>query len=255
MRFQKITPTVFLFLFLGLTGMAQNRFTISGTVVDSTGAPLPGATVVLLQQKDSVLVSFGITESDGRFEIRRAPADDYLLQINNFFATRGLPAYIRPLGEANRCLNAWAAVNCDGTQRGGGVGGEERVSRAGGEDHHPPLLHVAHGAAADIGLGDRGDRQRRLHAGDVRRGAHRDHGLVARAPGEPDDRAEADHGRQQHRRDDEALRPFEARPDAAQLRRELVEEGSHVSARRISPKTSTTSPTRPPSCCAPRATG
>lgn len=81
MRFQKITPTVFLFLFLGLTGMAQNRFTISGTVVDSTGAPLPGATVVLLQQKDSVLVSFGITESDGRFEIRRAPADDYLLQI------------------------------------------------------------------------------------------------------------------------------------------------------------------------------
>ena len=45
--------------------------------------------------------------------------DDYLLQLNDFFAKRGLPAYIRPLGEPNRCLNAWSAVNCDGAQRGG----------------------------------------------------------------------------------------------------------------------------------------
>src|ERR1044072_9291677 len=45
--------------------------------------------------------------------------DDYLLQLNDFFARRGLPAYIRPLGEPNRCLNAWSAVNCDGTPRGG----------------------------------------------------------------------------------------------------------------------------------------
>ncbi|MGV1048892.1 MAG: hypothetical protein ACOYD4_10265 [Solirubrobacterales bacterium] len=45
--------------------------------------------------------------------------DDYLLQLNTFFATHGLPAYIRPLGEPNRCLNAWSAVYCDGTQRGG----------------------------------------------------------------------------------------------------------------------------------------
>ncbi len=45
--------------------------------------------------------------------------DDYLLQLNTFFATTGLPAYIRPLGEPNRCLNAWSAVYCDGTQKGG----------------------------------------------------------------------------------------------------------------------------------------
>lgn len=45
--------------------------------------------------------------------------DDYLLQINAFFVTTGLPAYIRPLGEPNRCLNAWSAVYCDGTQKGG----------------------------------------------------------------------------------------------------------------------------------------
>jgi len=45
--------------------------------------------------------------------------DDYLLQLNDFFASKGLPAYIRPLGEPNRCLNAWSAVECDGTQKGG----------------------------------------------------------------------------------------------------------------------------------------
>ena len=45
--------------------------------------------------------------------------DDYLLQLNDFFFKRGLPAYIRPLGEPNRCLNPWSAVNCDGSQKGG----------------------------------------------------------------------------------------------------------------------------------------
>jgi len=45
--------------------------------------------------------------------------DDYLLQINRFFATHGVLGYIRPLGEPNRCLNVWSAVNCDGSQKGG----------------------------------------------------------------------------------------------------------------------------------------
>ncbi len=52
-------------------------------------------------------------------QIALGGGDDYLLQLNTFFAARGLPAYIRPLGEPNRCLNAWSAVNCDGSQKGG----------------------------------------------------------------------------------------------------------------------------------------
>ena len=52
-------------------------------------------------------------------QIALGAGDDYLLQLNDFFAKRGLPAYIRPLGEPNRCLNAWSAVNCDGSQKGG----------------------------------------------------------------------------------------------------------------------------------------
>ncbi len=50
-------------------------------------------------------------------------------------------------------------------QRGGGVGREERVAGARGEDHDPALLEVAHRAPADVRLGDLGDRDRRLHAG------------------------------------------------------------------------------------------
>jgi hypothetical protein len=52
-------------------------------------------------------------------QIALGAGDDYLLQLNTFFASKGLPAYIRPLGEPNRCLNAWSGVNCDGTLRGG----------------------------------------------------------------------------------------------------------------------------------------
>ena len=39
-------------------------------------------------------------------QIALGAGDDYLLQLNDFFAKHGLPAYIRPLGEPNRCLNA-----------------------------------------------------------------------------------------------------------------------------------------------------
>ncbi len=52
-------------------------------------------------------------------QIALGAGDDYLLQLNQFFAERNLPAYIRPLGEPNRCLNAWSAVECDGTMKEG----------------------------------------------------------------------------------------------------------------------------------------
>ena len=55
-------------------------------------------------------------------------------------------------------------VDLERPQRRRGVGREERVARARGEDHDPALLEVAHGAAPDVGLGDLGDRDRGLHA-------------------------------------------------------------------------------------------
>ncbi len=43
--------------------------------------------------------------------------DEYLLRLNRSFARHGFPAYIRPLGEPNRCLNAYAGVDCGGSKR------------------------------------------------------------------------------------------------------------------------------------------
>lgn len=44
--------------------------------------------------------------------------DDYLLRLNHSFASRRIRAYVRPLGEPNRCLNTWAAFDCVGGSRG-----------------------------------------------------------------------------------------------------------------------------------------
>lgn len=52
-------------------------------------------------------------------QIAAGAGDSYLLQINQFFAGKNQRAYIRPLGEPNRCRNAWSAVNCDGSKKGG----------------------------------------------------------------------------------------------------------------------------------------
>jgi hypothetical protein len=52
----------------------------------------------------------GIAEGDG---------DDYLVRLNKLFWAKKLPAYIRPLGEPNRCINVYAAYDCAGKPRGG----------------------------------------------------------------------------------------------------------------------------------------
>jgi hypothetical protein len=50
--------------------------------------------------------------------IAQGTSDDYLIRLNSSFATRQIRAYIRPLGEPNRCLNAWASFTCSGSSRG-----------------------------------------------------------------------------------------------------------------------------------------
>jgi len=49
--------------------------------------------------------------------IATAASDDYLIRLNSSFGTRQIRAYIRPLGEMNRCLNLWASYTCGGTLR------------------------------------------------------------------------------------------------------------------------------------------
>ena len=64
------------------TATAQDsRFEATGVVVDSTGARLPGATVVALTREDSVLTRFSTTNGDGAFTLRRVSEGMYILQI------------------------------------------------------------------------------------------------------------------------------------------------------------------------------
>ncbi|OZC03372.1 TonB-dependent receptor [Rubricoccus marinus] len=58
------------------------QVSVTGTVSDSTGLPLPGATVVLMQPADSVLVSFASSRADGAFEVRRVREGAYILKVS-----------------------------------------------------------------------------------------------------------------------------------------------------------------------------
>jgi hypothetical protein len=52
----------------------------------------------------------GIAEGEG---------DEYLIRLNKLFWAKKMRAYIRPLGEPNRCINVYAAYDCAGNFRGG----------------------------------------------------------------------------------------------------------------------------------------
>lgn len=52
-------------------------------------------------------------------QIALGRGDDYLLRLNTSLDRKEIRAYIRPMGEPNRCLNPYAAVDCSGNVRGG----------------------------------------------------------------------------------------------------------------------------------------
>ncbi len=49
--------------------------------------------------------------------IARGGGDEYLARLNKVFANKHMRAYLRPLGEPNRCLNVYAAYDCEGNRR------------------------------------------------------------------------------------------------------------------------------------------
>ena len=66
-----------MFLAVSLTATGQS---LSGTVLDETGTPLPSSTVVLLDPADSTMQYFGITGMGGDFAIKGIQRGSYLLQ-------------------------------------------------------------------------------------------------------------------------------------------------------------------------------
>lgn len=63
--------------------------------------------------------SDGVTETITPRSIALGNGDDYLYRLNRLFWGHHLPAYLRPLGEPNRCLNVYAAYDCSGAPRPG----------------------------------------------------------------------------------------------------------------------------------------
>ncbi len=68
------------------------------------------------------MLHISTTEDDGTEVITprgiaMGRGDGYLIYLNHVFHGQKLRGYIRPLGEPNRCLNAWAGVDCSGNAR------------------------------------------------------------------------------------------------------------------------------------------
>lgn len=49
--------------------------------------------------------------------IAQGGGDEYLIRLNRLFHEKRMRAYVRPLGEPNRCLNVYAAYDCAGAPR------------------------------------------------------------------------------------------------------------------------------------------
>ncbi len=49
--------------------------------------------------------------------IAHGAGDEYLVRLNQLFWAKQMKAYVRPLGEPNRCLNVYAAYDCSGNPR------------------------------------------------------------------------------------------------------------------------------------------
>jgi hypothetical protein len=50
-------------------------------------------------------------------QIAQGYGDEYLVRLNKLFWAKKMPAYVRPLGEPNRCINVYASYDCAGDAR------------------------------------------------------------------------------------------------------------------------------------------
>ncbi|MEO1435614.1 MAG: outer membrane beta-barrel protein [Bacteroidota bacterium] len=66
---------------IGIISVNAQSYQIEGKILDSLNTPMTGATVMLLQQQDSLLASFSIVGDKGQFALRNVPKGDYLLNV------------------------------------------------------------------------------------------------------------------------------------------------------------------------------
>jgi hypothetical protein len=76
---KKLLPL--LFLCAAFTTFGQ-KFSIKGQLVDTLSNPLPSATVLLLNPKDSSLVNFVVGDANGNFTLKNVPKGEHLLKVS-----------------------------------------------------------------------------------------------------------------------------------------------------------------------------
>ena len=77
---KKFCFTIILGIFT--TVIFAQDFSIRGRLTDASGDGLPSATVLLLNARDSVMINFALSNTDGQFEIRNIRRGDYLLRLS-----------------------------------------------------------------------------------------------------------------------------------------------------------------------------
>lgn len=70
---------ILLLLIISFPALSQS-YTLKGSLVDTTGAPLEFATMFLLNPSDSTMLTFGRTDGEGRFEFKGVKKADVVLQ-------------------------------------------------------------------------------------------------------------------------------------------------------------------------------
>ena len=65
-----------------VSAATQDSVSFSGTFVDSSGTPIPGAHLWLGSEAASVSTGYSITDSNGQFSFNVPPSKDYRLIIN-----------------------------------------------------------------------------------------------------------------------------------------------------------------------------
>ena len=77
-----ITKIIFVVLLSFQAILTKAQVTITGTVLDQNGAPLPTATVLLLNSTDSSMVKGAITDDSGIYLLEDISSDSYLLSVS-----------------------------------------------------------------------------------------------------------------------------------------------------------------------------
>jgi hypothetical protein len=80
--FKKIFTPVFSILLIAGLHAQTNKTNFKGMVVDESDLPVPGATIMILDPKDSTLVQFGSSDPQGAFLIKNVAKGEYLFNIN-----------------------------------------------------------------------------------------------------------------------------------------------------------------------------